>query len=222
MKEFKGRKEKAKLLDVGDINGENEKLIRSSLISCVCFINGFFSPELPQRSVKCKPEFLDTQMTTTMNSITVAPDNPVSLTGFEGPEKLLEIWFSTNSKTGLRAVEPTIWHDMLKIVQCQVLSTIHNEHADAYLLSESSMFVYANRLILKTCGTTTLLNSVPRILQIAEEYCKFTKVDAIFYSRKAFLFPNLQEFPHGSWGDEVIYNLIVGVLFGWHFPQVSI
>ncbi|KAJ3344608.1 spermidine resistance protein, partial [Kappamyces sp. JEL0680] len=98
-------------------------------------------------------------MSTTMN-LTVAPDNPVSLTGFEGPEKLLEIWFNTTSSTGLRAVDPAVWHEMLKIVQCQVLSTIHNESADAYLLSESSMFVYSNRLILKTCGTTTLLHSV--------------------------------------------------------------
>ncbi|KAJ3305708.1 spermidine resistance protein [Kappamyces sp. JEL0829] len=143
-------------------------------------------------------------MSTTMN-LTVAPDNPVSLTGFEGPEKLLEIWFNTTSSTGLRAVDPAVWHEMLKIVQCQVLSTIHNESADAYLLSESSMFVYSNRLILKTCGTTTLLHSVPRILQIAEEHCKLTKVDAIFYSRKSFLFPDRQEFPHGSWSDEVLF-----------------
>ena len=125
--------------------------------------------------------------------------------GFEGAEKLLEIWFeNTNSSlTGLRSVDPAIWRDMLKLVQCQVLSTIKNEVVDAYLLSESSMFVYNNRLILKTCGTTTLLLAIPRILQIAEEYCKLIKVDAIFYSRKSFLFPEQQIHPHGSWSDEV-------------------
>ena len=125
--------------------------------------------------------------------------------GFEGAEKLLEIWFeNTNSSlTGLRSVDPAVWHDMLKLVQCQVLSTIKNEVVDAYLLSESSMFVYSNRLVLKTCGTTTLLHAVPRILEIAEEYCKLTKVDAIFYSRKSFLFPEQQLFPHGSWSEEV-------------------
>lgn len=125
--------------------------------------------------------------------------------GFEGAEKLLEIWFeNTNSSlTGLRSVDPAVWHDMLKLVQCQVLSTIKNEVVDAYLLSESSMFVYSNRLVLKTCGTTTLLHAVPRILEIAEEHCKLTKVDAIFYSRKSFLFPEQQSFPHGSWSEEV-------------------
>lgn len=118
---------------------------------------------------------------------------------------MLEIWFeNTNSSlTGLRSVDPAVWHDMLKLVQCQVLSTIKNEDVDAYLLSESSMFVYSNRLVLKTCGTTTLLHAVPKILEIAEEYCKLTKVDAIFYSRKSFLFPEQQSFPHGSWSDEV-------------------
>jgi S-adenosylmethionine decarboxylase len=160
-----------------------------------------------------------------INSLIV--QQPTSLCGFEGPEKLLEIWFTRpshwkdrdhrlntdngsdvsdeNEKVGLRSIEPSVWHDMLKIVQCQVLSTTHNEYCDAYLLSESSMFVYSNRLMLKTCGTTTLLHSVPRILEIASQHCKLNNVDAIFYSRKAFLFPDKQEFPHGKWGDEVEY-----------------
>ncbi|KAI8897073.1 S-adenosylmethionine decarboxylase [Globomyces pollinis-pini] len=172
----------------------------------------------------------------------------LTLSGFEGPEKLLEIWFTAPPKdwknnvvanlddessdlsdcekplhpytsnsftdsegqfkykrSGLRTVNPAVWEDMLKIVQCQVLSTAKNEFVDAYLLSESSMFVYSNRLILKTCGTTTLLHSIPRILSIAEEFCHFDKVEAIFYSRKSFLFPERQEFPHGKWGDEVAY-----------------
>jgi S-adenosylmethionine decarboxylase len=134
-----------------------------------------------------------------------ATEKTLSLNGFEGPEKLLEIWFNTASQASLRSIDPNVWQDMLRIVQCQVLSTIHNENADAYLLSESSMFVYSNRLILKTCGTTTLLHAVPCILKIAAKYCNFTQIDAIFYSRKSFLFPERQEFPHGSWNDEVSF-----------------
>lgn len=140
--------------------------------------------------------------------------NTISLTGFEGPEKLLEIWFSTTSTAGLRSIHPLIWHDMLKIVQCQVLSTIHNDSADAYLLSESSMFVYSNRLILKTCGTTTLLNAVPCILKVVEKHCNISQIDAIFYSRKSFLFPERQKYPHGSWNDEVI-SFILYRLNSW-------
>jgi S-adenosylmethionine decarboxylase len=67
------------------------------------------------------------------------------------------------------------------------------------------MFVYSNRLILKTCGTTTLLNAVSRIFEIARDYCQMDDLDAIFYSRKAFLFPEKQAWPHGRWGDEVNY-----------------
>ncbi|KAJ3094913.1 spermidine resistance protein [Phlyctochytrium bullatum] len=67
------------------------------------------------------------------------------------------------------------------------------------------MFVYPHRLILKTCGTTTLLNAVPRILEIAKSYCGMEEISAFFYSRKAFFFPEKQVFPHGRWGDEVNY-----------------
>ncbi|KAJ3415942.1 spermidine resistance protein [Chytridiales sp. JEL 0842] len=108
-------------------------------------------------------------------------------------------------REGLRVVPRPVWEEMLAIVKCQVLSVVNNEFVDAYLLSESSMFVYSNRLILKTCGTTTLLNAVSRIFEIARDYCSMDDLDAIFYSRKAFLFPEKQAWPHGRWGDEVNY-----------------
>ncbi|KAI8927810.1 S-adenosylmethionine decarboxylase [Entophlyctis helioformis] len=108
-------------------------------------------------------------------------------------------------RTGLRTVSRPVWEDMLQIVKCQVLSVIKNEYADAFLLSESSMFVYPNRIVLKTCGTTTLLLAIPRILEIAREMCDMAEVQAVFYSRKAFLFPERQAWPHGKWGDEVAF-----------------
>ncbi|KAJ3353919.1 spermidine resistance protein [Entophlyctis luteolus] len=201
-------------------------------------------------------------------SSTQSSDEKLTLSGFEGPEKLLEIWFRPNpnykygpngeslrptspvsslndsvhssfseqcspcltadsddscsdnehrsasqetersalpEKSGLRIVPRPVWEEMLDIVKCKVLSTLHNAHADAYLLSESSMFVYSNKLVLKTCGTTTLLNAIPRIMEIARDYCGIFDVDALFYSRKAFLFPEKQIYPHGKWGDEVAY-----------------
>jgi S-adenosylmethionine decarboxylase len=64
---------------------------------------------------------------------------------FEGPEKLLEIWFaptaadvpqepSVDGRTGLRLVDRQDWEAMLEIVQCKVLSVVNGVEMDAYLL----------------------------------------------------------------------------------------
>jgi len=106
---------------------------------------------------------------------------------------------------------------MLDLVNCKVLSVIESEHVDAYLLSESSMFVFPHKVVLKTCGTTTLLYGLPRLLEIAALDAGFPHVVAqptrgiaaaatpyrVFYSRKNFLYPEQQRGPHRSWRDEV-------------------
>lgn len=144
-----------------------------------------------------------------------------------GPEKLLEVWFSPSphalpegvASNGLKAVPADTWKEVLDLVNCKVLSVVESEHVDAYLLSESSMFVFPHKLILKTCGTTTLLWGLPRMLQIAAvkagfPHPKTAAVDdvstaatpyRVFYSRKNFLFPDKQYGPHRSWRDEVAY-----------------
>lgn len=60
---------------------------------------------------------------------------------FEGPEKLLEIWFEppteaeqTTERQGLLAVSREKWEEMLDIVRCKVLSIIQGHELDAYLL----------------------------------------------------------------------------------------
>lgn len=142
-----------------------------------------------------------------------------------GPEKLLEVWFSASAKSlplatapqGLKGVPSETWRDMLDLVNCKILSVVESEHVDAYLLSESSMFVFPHKIILKTCGTTTLLCGLPRMLEIAAlvagfphsvaDLVKGTATAAmpyrVFYSRKNFLFPDRQRGPHRSWRDEV-------------------
>jgi len=99
------------------------------------------------------------------------------------------------------------------------LSVVESRNLDAYLLSESSMFVFPHKLVLKTCGTTTLLCGLPRMLEIAALEAGFPHVKAnlpqsipaaatpyrIFYSRKNYLYPNQQRGPHRSWRDEVRY-----------------
>ncbi|EGP85169.1 uncharacterized protein MYCGRDRAFT_110636 [Zymoseptoria tritici IPO323] len=150
-----------------------------------------------------------------------------SSNAFEGPEKLLEVWFSASEKTlpasasplGLKAVSQDSWKEMLDLVNCKVLSVIESRNVDAYLLSESSMFVFPHKLVLKTCGTTTLLCGLPRMLEIAAleggfPHVKTNLLDGtsaaatphrVFYSRKNFLFPTQQRGPHRSWREEVRY-----------------
>ncbi|ORX53572.1 S-adenosylmethionine decarboxylase [Hesseltinella vesiculosa] len=150
---------------------------------------------------------------------------------FEGPEKLLEIWFAPEptsfrhqqlyssssdlsddsapptptafQEQNLRAIHKSVWDTMLAQVRCTVVDIIHNQHLDAYLLSESSMFVYPHKIILKTCGTTSLLYALPTILEFASRFCNFHHVYRLFYSRKAFMFPEKQPNLHKSWQAEV-------------------
>ncbi|KAF5386115.1 hypothetical protein D9615_002437 [Tricholomella constricta] len=135
---------------------------------------------------------------------------------FEGPEKLLEIWFKPSAhdvpdaadpdpdgRTGLRKVDRKLWEEMLDIVKCQVLSVAQGAEMDAYLLSESSFFVAPHRLILKTCGTTLNLLGLPRILEIAATHANMPAVYRCFYSRKSFMFPERQRGPHRDWKQEV-------------------
>ncbi|ELU39316.1 adenosylmethionine decarboxylase [Rhizoctonia solani AG-1 IA] len=143
----------------------------------------------------------------------VADDLATNISPFEGPEKLLEIWFAesadsevvTKTGNGLRSVPRAVWEEMLDIVKCKVLSVIEGKEMDAYLLSESSFFVSPHKLILKTCGTTLNLYGLPRILDIAAEHCNMHSVYRCFYSRKSFMFPERQLGPHKEWTTEVGY-----------------
>lgn len=73
------------------------------------------------------------------------------------------------------------------------------------ICSESSMFVSDFRIILKTCGTTRLLHIVGRILHLAKVYCNMENVISVFYSRKNFMHPERQPYPHSSFETEVDY-----------------
>ena len=178
--------------------------------------------EIPKNYTASPSSFCGTPHLTINRDVTADLD---STNSFEGPEKLLEVWFSASpaslpastAPAGLKIVPSDVWKEMLDLVNCKVLSVVESDHVDAYLLSESSMFVFPHKLILKTCGTTTLLSGLPKILEIAALTAGFphtigntflgTATAAIpyrvFYSRKNFLFPDRQRGPHRSWRDEV-------------------
>lgn len=124
---------------------------------------------------------------------------------FEGVEKLLEIWFAPNANADLRKIPRSHWDALLKSVKCEIISFTHNDHIDAYVLSESSMFVSRRRWILKTCGTTTPLQCLKPLLQMAFEISGYSEIEELFYSRKNFKKPELQISPHRGFEEEVAF-----------------
>ncbi|XP_046654440.1 S-adenosylmethionine decarboxylase proenzyme-like [Daphnia pulicaria] len=125
---------------------------------------------------------------------------------FEGVEKLLEVWFTRKDGAiqhcDLRKVPREKWVSMLKIVRCEIISMTRNDTIDAYVLSESSMFVSKRRIILKTCGTTTPLLCLKSLLYLVQRYAGYDEVQDLFYSRKNYKRPELQQEPHRTFADE--------------------
>eukprot|EP01132_Coremiostelium_polycephalum_P001086 gene1086-1377_t len=130
-------------------------------------------------------------------------------TGFEGPEKKLDIRFgpitksgkNQPSKLGLRTINKERWQQVLDSARCTIISQTSNEYMDSYVLSESSLFVYPRRAMIKTCGTTTLLHLIAKMKQVAFE-CGL-EVEMVLFSRKNLNHPSKQIFPHCSFNDEV-------------------
>eukprot|EP00252_Welwitschia_mirabilis_P018203 TRINITY_DN40470_c0_g1_i1.p1 TRINITY_DN40470_c0_g1~~TRINITY_DN40470_c0_g1_i1.p1 ORF type:complete len:456 (+),score=85.95 TRINITY_DN40470_c0_g1_i1:705-2072(+) len=135
--------------------------------------------------------------------------NPSSPIGFEGFEKRLDIEFFSASSNGfvqgigLRALSRDRLDAILKAAECTIVSELSNEYFDSYVLSESSLFVYPHKIVLKTCGTTKLLLSIPLILSNADDLC--LKVRNVKYTRGSFIFPSAQLYPHRNFAEEVSY-----------------
>ncbi|KAL5759273.1 hypothetical protein ACOSP7_017798 [Xanthoceras sorbifolium] len=132
----------------------------------------------------------------------------VSAIGFEGYEKRLEISFFEPSVfvdpegNGLRCLSKSQLDEILGPAECTIVSSLSNDHVDSYVLSESSLFVYPYKIIIKTCGTTKLLLSIAPILKLAETLS--LTVCSVRYTRGSFIFPGSQLYPHRNFLEEVI------------------
>ncbi|CAE6125853.1 unnamed protein product [Arabidopsis arenosa] len=143
----------------------------------------------------------------------------LSAIGFEGYEKRLEVTFfepsifQDSKGLGLRALTKSQLDEILTPAACTIVSSLSNDQLDSYVLSESSFFVYPYKVIIKTCGTTKLLLSIPPLLKLAGELS--LSVKSVKYTRGSFLCPGGQPFPHRSFSEEV------SVLDG-HFTQLGL
>lgn len=126
---------------------------------------------------------------------------------FEGSEKKLEVVVREGYQS-LREWPRERWEAIVAASRAQILSHISSADCDAYLLSESSLFVWNNRFCMITCGTTTLVEAA----QKSFEYLKVDDIECLIYERKNEYFPQMQK---TDFYDDVklINNLIPGKAF---------
>lgn len=123
---------------------------------------------------------------------------------FEGSEKRLEVTFANAALSanalGLRLLPRSSIDELMTLARCEVLSHTRGTAFDAYVLSESSLFVFPHKLVLKTCGNTKLLAALPRLLAHADALGLTPR--CVRFTRFAYLFPALQPDPHRAFEDE--------------------
>lgn len=107
---------------------------------------------------------------------------------FEGPEKKLEI-LTAEPFPSLRTLGDDFWLKIVQRAKARILSLVSTDACDAYLLSESSLFVCDRRVVMITCGRTMLIDAALEILdRIPSE-----TVASLIYERKNENFPELQQ-----------------------------
>jgi S-adenosylmethionine decarboxylase len=105
---------------------------------------------------------------------------------FEGSEKKFEL--VVRGDVSLLDWPESRHLELVNAAKTQILSKIENSHVKAYLLSESSLFVWRNRMTMITCGNTTLVNAAEK----AFEWLHPEQIETFFYQRKNEYFPQLQ------------------------------
>ena len=124
---------------------------------------------------------------------------------FEGVEKRIEIFFELKDDNvlGLRTIERPILDEVCTEACCTIIHHEKTDCFDAYILSESSLFIFRDRAMMKTCGTTVPLLAVEYLIKQARRVG--VQPVGMTYSRSSFLFPELQLYPHRKLDDEIEY-----------------
>ena len=107
---------------------------------------------------------------------------------FEGSVKKAEVIAHANNFSLITDVSDNFWHQMVSCADAQVLSTVSNKQCKAFLLSESSLFVWNDRFIVLTCGVTHLINAVEFFVSNID----IKHIKHVFYQRKNEYFSHKQ------------------------------
>lgn len=103
---------------------------------------------------------------------------------FEGSEKKLEMITHPQSQS-FRGYPFSFFKSLLKKSNTKIIDQFSNSYCTSYILSESSLFVWDHRLILITCGKTTLADSVLYLINHTNK----KDIQALFFQRKNEFFP---------------------------------
>jgi len=106
---------------------------------------------------------------------------------FEGAEKKVELTVDPSLPSFLGRGSG-YWDRIVRSCGATVLSRIANVHCEAYLLSESSLFVFDHKIVMITCGRTRLADAVLALLRDVDP----DRVEFLIYERKNEVFPQGQ------------------------------
>ncbi|NMP30228.1 adenosylmethionine decarboxylase [Thalassotalea sp. M1531] len=115
---------------------------------------------------------------------------------FEGSEKKAEIVIDGSQLSLLHDITDDFWASLVECCNAQILSNISNDSCKAFLLSESSLFVWQDRLLILTCGVTQLVKSVEYFIQ----QLGTDKILQVTYQRKNEYFAHEQA---SCFGDDI-------------------
>jgi S-adenosylmethionine decarboxylase len=112
---------------------------------------------------------------------------------FEGPEKKLEL-VVTPETPALRGLGGDFWASVVAAARATVLTEISTDSFDAYLLSESSLFVFDDHVTMITCGRTQLVDAALALIErVGRE-----RIALLVYERKNEHFPERQPTTFGE------------------------
>ncbi|GAA6205974.1 adenosylmethionine decarboxylase [Thalassotalea sp. SU-HH00458] len=107
---------------------------------------------------------------------------------FEGSEKKAEVVINKNSFSLLNDISDDFWHQLVACCNAKVLSSIKNENCKAFILSESSLFIWEDRFLILTCGITQLVYSIEYFIK----HINAKDILHVTYQRKNEYYSNAQ------------------------------
>jgi len=107
---------------------------------------------------------------------------------FEGSEKKAEIQINAQKISLLHDLNETFWANLVDCSQAKILSSVSNTQCKAFLLSESSLFVWHDRLVILTCGQTQLVKAIEFFIQ----HVGINNITQLIYQRKNEYFAHQQ------------------------------